>query len=419
MPPMLPKPANVSFLIWKNESGKKEFDGRLTNLPSCTNGSSVMSAQVHVEPTHNDWHGRIAAHGDEEERAVLDIRVVMDIEQDGKARDGHENTENGEGEPVLDPIGYDGDRHGEAKGGDPGENGAQLDLDRIRGVGADDGGREVGVAVGRDNHAKVHEAAEPDAVILHNVEGVLEGDGTLGSVVTLVGGQLGHEIGALILLEEAGLFREGGEREPEDNGSQSGDDTLEDEDPSPAAVATHVVHLANAVRQQTAESSGKRGGREEERVALLGLISPVPHAEEVEATGEHAALEETKQEASSEQTGIVLHQTLADGDDTEPKTADGQPNTRGELLHQDVGRNLEDDVRDEEDGQSRVVLNTSQVEIRLESESAGIADVDTVQESQEIENDQEGDDIEVNLQGQPPVACVGRTDKSRRSVVCR
>lgn len=72
----------------------------------------------------------------------------MDCEEDGKARDGDADGEDGEEEAVAGEIGEHGDEHGEAEGDGPGGDGVELCLDSAVVVGGDDGWAEVGVAVG-------------------------------------------------------------------------------------------------------------------------------------------------------------------------------------------------------------------------------------------------------------------------------
>ena len=95
----------------------------------------------------------------------------------------------------------------------------------------------------------------------------------------------------------------------------------EDEDPAPAAVPAHTVHLAYRAREQAAEATGERRGGEEERVALLGLRPLVPHRDEVEARGEDAALDDTQEEAGRDDPAEVLGEALEEGDEAEEEHA--------------------------------------------------------------------------------------------------
>ena len=58
------------------------------------------------------------------------------------------------------------------------------------------------------------------------------------------------------------------------------DEPTDDEDPSPAAIATNTTHLPYNGSEQPPKRTGQTGCRTEERGALLRLISLVPPAGE-------------------------------------------------------------------------------------------------------------------------------------------
>lgn len=93
---------------------------------------------------------------------------------------------------------------------------------------------------------------------------------------------------------------------------------------------------------------------------------------------EHSSLENTKEETSSQQPGIVLHEPLSQGNQAESKHVQGQPNSWAELLQKDVGGDLEEAVWDEEDDEGYIVLGAREAEILREAEDVCVADVDTV-----------------------------------------
>lgn len=57
-----------------------------SDLPSGSDGSALMTGQVHGVPADNDWHGAVSAACDEEESTVLDVSVffAMDGEKHGE-----------------------------------------------------------------------------------------------------------------------------------------------------------------------------------------------------------------------------------------------------------------------------------------------------------------------------------------------
>lgn len=108
----------------------------------------MVAAQVHVEPAHDDGHGAVGAHADQEQGGVLDVGMVVDGQEDGEARDGDADGPDGVGEAVAGEVAEDGDKHGEGEGGGPWGHAVKLGLDGAVVVGLDDGGGEVGVSVG-------------------------------------------------------------------------------------------------------------------------------------------------------------------------------------------------------------------------------------------------------------------------------
>ena len=95
----------------------------------------------------------------------------------------------------------------------------------------------------------------------------------------------------------------------------SDDEPTDNEDPSPAAIASDATHLPYSGSKQPSKCTGQTGGRKEERRTLLRLISFVPpdgelsralgslspgeclHGNEINATREDTAFKQSQQEA--------------------------------------------------------------------------------------------------------------------------
>ena len=133
-----------------------------TNLPRRPDRLAVLTAQVHGEPADDDGHGRVGADGDEKEGGVLHVDAVAHVHEHAEAGDGDEDGQQRKQQPVLGPVRRRRHHHGQPKGGDPRRHRPQLRLDGAVPVRDDDGGREVGVAVGRHDQAQVHEPPQPD-----------------------------------------------------------------------------------------------------------------------------------------------------------------------------------------------------------------------------------------------------------------
>jgi hypothetical protein len=185
------------------------------NLPCTSYRSTVMSTQVHIEPTYDDWHGGIGSHGYQEERSVLQVVVVVYGNENSKSGDADSNGEHGEDEAVFEPVREPCDKHGEPKSGSPRGNTVQLCLDLRVAVGLDNGGREVGVSIRRYNQAEVHESANEDLGVLEHIHDVLGFYGSFARGATLVDLESGFDKRALGFREPFHFLREVWEQEEE------------------------------------------------------------------------------------------------------------------------------------------------------------------------------------------------------------
>lgn len=118
------------------------------DLPGDADGAPVVPAQVHVEPAHDDGHGAVRPHDDEEQRRVLEVQVVVHRDQDAEPGDAEAQRHDGEESPVPEHVGKGRDDQREDEGYGPRRNGAELGLDGVELVRLDDLRREEGVAVG-------------------------------------------------------------------------------------------------------------------------------------------------------------------------------------------------------------------------------------------------------------------------------
>lgn len=169
-----------------------------------------------------------------------------------------------------------------------------------------------------------------------------------------------------------GLVRKVADAEKGGNGHRHGQDALEDKDPAPVAQPPDAVHARNGRGQQAAKGRGDDDGAKVDGEALLGLLAPVPEADEVEAAGEDAGLEDAQQEARGEQAAVVADEALAQHDDAEAQDAERQPHARRHALQRQVGRDLQQDVGHEEDGQRRVWLLAAQAQVSRHAHGEGI-----------------------------------------------
>ena len=180
-------------------------DVACADLPRGADGATVVAAEVHLcgalacysrglirgggtylEPADDDGHGSVDARRSHEERAVLHVPVVVDVEQDGEASDRDADRDQREQPAVSGQIREISDQHGESEAHGPRRHRVQLRLDGAIPVRLDDRRRKVGVAVGRYDEPEVHEPAKDEFVVLEAVADVLEGDLALSRRLALV-----------------------------------------------------------------------------------------------------------------------------------------------------------------------------------------------------------------------------------------
>lgn len=82
----------------------------------------MMAGDVHLEPAHNDRHGRVRAGGDQEQRPVLQAPIVVNYKQDREASDGNACGNEHEQEAVLGFVGKVGDEERESESRGPGRD---------------------------------------------------------------------------------------------------------------------------------------------------------------------------------------------------------------------------------------------------------------------------------------------------------
>lgn len=60
-----------------------------SDLPSGSDGSALMTRQVHCVPADNDWHGAVSAACDEEQGSVLDVSVFFAVDGEKHGETGN------------------------------------------------------------------------------------------------------------------------------------------------------------------------------------------------------------------------------------------------------------------------------------------------------------------------------------------
>lgn len=90
-----------------------------TNLPRSSNGSPVVSAEIHREPAHDDRHCRVGAGRDEKKCAVLKVVIVVRGDEYCETSDTDTYRNKREEEAMAQFIAKKCDEHAEAERGSP------------------------------------------------------------------------------------------------------------------------------------------------------------------------------------------------------------------------------------------------------------------------------------------------------------
>jgi hypothetical protein len=232
-------------LLQERKHGDDATDISESNLPCCANCATMMAAQVHIEPTHDDGHGRVCAASNQKQGAVLKLAVVVNGDEYCEAGNADADWQDGEEETVLELVGEVCDDHTEAKSSGPRRNGMQLRLDGRVAVALDNGRGEISVSVGRYNQPKVHETADEDLGVFEDFQDVSGGDGSFAGGFALVDFQSGFDVGTLVFGEPFTFFREVRDQEEEEERHDAGQEAFEDEDPSAEVVSADIFWIRN------------------------------------------------------------------------------------------------------------------------------------------------------------------------------
>lgn len=323
-------------------------------------------------------------------------------EEDAVAHDADCAKEDAEEAALLGAVGQEGGGHVGGGAEEVARDGEQLDLGGCPFAEvADDGGQEGGEAVEHGVDAELGEGEGPDLPVAKGAEHVGAAELAARGRRAVLPAPAGFHEGALGRGEEVGSLGVVGEGEVGDDAEEGAGDALYDQDPAPAAHARQAVHVADAVGQQPAQRARDGGAHEQVADPQGQLVLGVEEGEvDVEAR-EQTRLEGAQKQPAGEQARVRLDQPHAGGDDAPADGDEGDPAARREELEYEVRRHLKEEVGDEEDRHRHLELRGGEAKVRLEAVQARVADVDAVQEAEEVEAHDEWDKVEVQLAHEP------------------
>ena len=150
-----------------------------------------------------------------------------------------------------------------------------------------------------------------------------------------------------------------------------------------------------------AEHVGQRIPGVEVRHAAGELGARVPRAHEENGTREEWRLDETKQDAHRNQLGVCFGCAAAGRNDTPEHHGRGEVEGGPEASEEQVGRQLEHQVADKEDGGRKVEVGASHAQVLLQRSLARLGEVGAVEEVEQIHEDEARQHVQVRLADQP------------------
>jgi len=204
--------------------------------------------------------------------------------------------------------------------------------------------------------------------------------------------------GTLLLAQPASGTRVVGQDEGGDTSEGDRDNALDDEEPAPAGNALGTVHVAeHSSADDAAEHVGQGVSRVEERHSARQLGAGVPGAHEEDGAGEEGGLDETEDEAHGDEITELAGCGVASRDGAPEGHGGGEVDGRAHARDEEVGWQLHQEVGDEEDGRGQVEVGPGHAEVSLERALAGLGEVGTVEEVEQVHEDEAGQQMQVHL----------------------
>lgn len=361
------------------------------------NTNTTLERTTNVVAVPGDTLGNIGVDtaGDEESGEVLGT-VGFDSSKDDETNDGDNTEEDHVDTTLAMSISSETTADGEETGDDVGRN--RHELSHLVGVAEtlDDGGKEDGDGIERSVDSDGDHHVNPDLPVLESILGELHVEGIRENRSILL--ETSENLLALGVVEELGSVGVVVHDKESHDSEDESDETLNDEDPSPAIKTTKTLHLHDTTSKETTESTSSSSSREENSHAETALMSLIPESDVVSDTGEETTLSETESHASGEKTTKVIGDTHKGCDDGPGDHDAGNPDGGTEALHGHVGGDLGCDVEGEEDGDGDIVIPLAgHAQGLFETSELSITDVCTIEERKEVKKSQEGKKLDVHL----------------------
>lgn len=335
--------AEVRLVLVGEEEGRGHTRGVTdSQVHAGREGSLSVAGVVGGHPCEGDARGQEDANGDEAAAGIRDT-VALARDEHGIADDSRRDTAHDKVASALGLVaevgadevddgtdGVDGDSHG-------------LDLSRVPLAHSEDDGRqEDDEGVEHSKAGEESEAIAPGSPVLDGINDVLlEKLAAVAGTADLLLVDLA-EVLTVLIGEKLGSLGAVGEDEGDDDASDDGGDTIDEDDPSPRAPAKSVVHEADTIGDETTSNTRGGSGGEEVGDAQGETVTAVEHGQVQHDAGEETSLKDTEEETAGDQGTSAADPGAEGGGDTPAQSETGEVAGGLELLDDEVGGGLEE-----------------------------------------------------------------------------
>ena len=204
----------------------------------------------------------------------------------------------------------------------------------------------------------------------------------------VLGGDRGLERRLLAGRHPGGVARPVGEVEVGPHADERGGQALDQEHQLPAGQPEGAVHVEEEARDRPAEDEAERLAQVEQAEDLGPLLRREPVGQVEQHAGEEAGLGDAEQHPQQRERGVALHEGHGGGEQAPGHHDARQPDPRPDPVQDQVARQLEHRVADEEDarreGEGRLRDPGRELERLL-----GVCHVGAVEIGQQVHQHQE------------------------------
>ena len=304
-----------------------------------------MARQIVLHPsqTHRRDHVTSAKNG--EDGAKLEFtRLAVGGQKHGVAKGHEQGASDNEARSMLETIGQNSAQDHHATGENINGDGSDLGLLSLPAELLDNRGEEEDARKTRDTDAHIDKGTEPDLVVLPDqtprklIESIHAA--SVANVEIHAAAQQFLFLGVKVL----GLLRPVDDNKERDDGEESGDTTLNDEDPAPGGVAVCATKLSNGKGEKASKGASHHSAAEEERHALLVLVALVVHGSDVDYARQNTGFEDAEEESETDKGFVSLDEAHAHVHDSPHEHERGKVERGADLLDEHVGGNLQENV---------------------------------------------------------------------------